>query len=278
MSLSHEERRETILAQLGTEGKVQVHALAMSFNVSMETIRRDLDRLEQEGKLRKVYGGAVLARSEQTEPAFFKRSRMHFGEKQVIGKLAASLIHDGETILLDNGTTTIEIIKQLKNRSHVTVITNSVPILNFALKEFRGKVIFAGGEINAKYQAATGPMVYELLDQFKVNKAFISAGGISLSDGITDFDPDEAGVSRKMMKRAEESILVADHSKFGVTAFARISAIEDISMIITDEACPQEWLEALQRLNVEVIAGENGNRQAQRRSNPKKNHKTSKSQ
>lgn len=255
MSLSHEERRETILAQLGTEGKIQVHALAVSFNVSTETIRRDLDRLEKEGKLRKVYGGAVLARSEQTEPAFIKRSRMHSGEKQMIGKLAASLIHDGETILLDNGTTTIEIMKQLKDRSDVTVITNSVPILNLALKEFKGKIIFTGGEVNAKFQAATGPMVYELLDQFKVNKAFISAGGISMSDGITDFHPEEAGVSRKMMQRAEEAILVADHSKFGVTTFAKICSIEDISMIITDASCPQEWLETLQRLDVEVLTG-----------------------
>ncbi|WP_438347502.1 DeoR/GlpR family DNA-binding transcription regulator [Paenibacillus sp. FA6] len=255
MSLTYEERRQTILAQLDIDGKVQVHALAKLFNVSTETIRRDLDRLEKEERLRKVYGGAVRMRSEITEPEFLKRSQMHQNEKQNIGKLAASLIEDGETVMLDNGTTTLEIMRHLKDRADVTVITNFVPILTCALEEFKGTVIFAGGEVNASNQAATGAIAHHLLDQFKVNKAFISAGGVSLSDGITEYNLDEALLSRKMMQRAEESILVVDHSKFGVTTFAQISPIEHISMIVTDSGCSKEWIDAIRELDVEILVG-----------------------
>lgn len=255
MSLTYEERKQTILARLSTEGKVQVHALAEMFQVSTETIRRDLDRLEKEGRLRKVYGGAVQTRSERIEPTFIKRAQMHPGEKRAIGQTAAALIGEGETVLLDNGTTTLEIMRALKERADVTVITSSVPILACALEGFQGKVIFAGGDVNLGIQAATGAIAHQLLEQFKVNKAFISAGGISLSDGITEYNLEEALLSRKMMQRTEESILVADHSKFGVTTFAQIAPIEHISMIVTDRGCSQEWIEALNRLDVEVLIG-----------------------
>ncbi|WMT40121.1 DeoR/GlpR family DNA-binding transcription regulator [Paenibacillus sp. D2_2] len=147
MSLTYEERRQTILAQLSKEGKVQVHDLAGIFNVSTETIRRDLDRLEKEGKLRKVYGGAVQTRSEWIEPTFMKRSQMHHAEKQSIGRLAASLVREGETILLDNGTTTLEIMRELKHRADVTVITNSVPVLTSALEDFQGKSFLLVGRL-----------------------------------------------------------------------------------------------------------------------------------
>lgn len=253
MSLTYEERRQTILAQLSKEGKVQVHDLAGIFNVSTETIRRDLDRLEREGKLRKVYGGAVQTRSEWIEPTFMKRSQMHHAEKQSIGRLAASLVREGETILLDNGTTTLEIMRELKHRADVTVITNSVPVLTCALEEFQGRIIFAGGEVSKLCQASTDAITHQLLDQFKVNKAFISAGGISMVDGITEYNLEEAQLSRKMMQRTEEAILVADHSKFGVTTFAQIAPLEQISMIVTDPGCSQEWIDALNKLDVEVL-------------------------
>lgn len=253
MSLTYEERKQTILAQLATQGKVQVQTLAQLFQVSTETIRRDLDRLEKEGELRKVYGGAVRVRSGMIEAPFQKRSQLQVQEKQAIAAAATSLIEDGETIMLDNGTTTLEIMRQLQHRSLITVITNSVPILTIALESFTGKIIFAGGEINTAVQAATGPGAHEILDQFKVNKAFISAGGVSFTDGITDYVLEEALISRKMMERAEEAILVADHTKFGRSTFARIAPADHISMVITDSSCPTEWIENFGRLEIETV-------------------------
>ncbi|MCZ8516866.1 DeoR/GlpR family DNA-binding transcription regulator [Paenibacillus filicis] len=256
MSLTYEDRKKTILDQLEMEGKVKVHLLAEHLNVSTETIRRDLDRLEKESKLRKVYGGAVKASFDHIEPPFPKRSQMKREEKAAIGRLAASLVKDGETIMLDNGTTTIEILRHLKDRPDVTIITHSIPILTLALEIFRGKIIFAGGEVNARYQAATGAITHQLLDQFKVNKAFISAGGISLADGITDYQLEEVTVSQSMIQRSEEAILVCDHSKFGITTFARIARLQEISMVVTDSGCPKEWIDAIESLGVNVLVGD----------------------
>lgn len=256
MSLTYEDRRMTILNHLEMEGKVQVHHLAELLTVSSETVRRDLDRLEKEGKLRKVYGGAVKMRMEMVEPPFLNRVQMMKPEKAAIGKLAASLVQDGETIMLDNGTTTIEIVPFLSDKTNVTLITNSIPILNLAMETFRGRIIFAGGEVNQECRAVTGTLVDQLLDQFKVNKAFISGGGISLTDGITDFHLAEAVISRKMMQRAEECILVADHSKFGLSTFARVAKLEEISMLITDAGCPKEWVDTIEGLGIEVRLSE----------------------
>ncbi|MDQ0061506.1 DeoR/GlpR family DNA-binding transcription regulator [Paenibacillus harenae] len=256
MSLTYEDRRMTILNHLEMEGKVQVLHLSELLSVSTETVRRDLDRLEKEGKLRKVYGGAVKMRIELVEPPFLKRTQMMKAEKASIGKLAASLIEDGETIMVDNGTTTIEILPHLKDRTNITLITHSIPVLNVAMESFRGTIIFAGGEVNPEYQATTGSLTDQMLDRFKVNKAFISAGGISLVDGITDYHLAEATISRKMMQRAEESILVADHSKFGMSTFARVSRLEEISMLITDAGCPKEWIDTMESLGIEVRISE----------------------
>lgn len=255
MSVTYEDRREKILHQLELEGKVKVHILAEQLEVSAETIRRDLDRLEKEGKLRKVYGGAVKSRAEHIEPSFTSRSQTWTEEKAAIGQLAASLVKDGETILLDNGTTTIEVMRYLKDRSHITVITHSLPVLNLAMEIFQGKIIYIGGDMDRTKQATTGPLTEMLLEQFKVNKAFISVGGISLTDGITDYDLDEAYISRKMLERAEEGIVLADHSKLGVTTFAKLAKLEDISMVITDRGCSQEWVDNLSARGIEVLIG-----------------------
>ncbi|RTE02221.1 DeoR/GlpR family DNA-binding transcription regulator [Paenibacillus whitsoniae] len=256
MSLTFEERRLTILNHLELEGKVQVPHMAELLSVSTETVRRDLDRLEKEGKLRKVYGGAVKMRMDRVEPPFQKRVEMMRPEKRAIGKLAASLVEDGETIMLDNGTTTIEIIPFLSDKPNVTLIINSVPMLMLAMETFQGRILFTGGEVNRECRAAMGPLADQMLDQFKVNKAFISGGGVSVTDGITDFHMEEAMVARKMMQRAEETILVVDHSKFGMSTFARVARLKDISMLVTDPGCSKEWIETFEGLGIEVRISE----------------------
>lgn len=257
MSLTFEERKKTIMGRLLQDEKVQVHALAEQLNVSPETIRRDLDRLEKEGLLKKVYGGAVKTRMDSWEPPFIQREQMNNSAKASIGKLAASLIKEGETIMIDNGTTTMEIVRYLQNRPDVTVVTHSVPVLLLAMELFKGRIIFAGGAVNVNQQSVGGTLTEAMLQQFKVHKAFISVGGISLVEGITDYDLNEAGVSRKMIERAEESIVLADHSKFGKTTFANIAALPDISMIITDRECPADWIDQLREKGIEILMAEN---------------------
>lgn len=254
MSLTYEERRRTILEQLNERERVEVQALAERLHVSAETIRRDLDRLEKEGLLRKVYGGAVPVRTELREPPFAKRMELHRAGKEAIAKYAASLVREGETIMLDHGTTMLGVVRHLRDRSDVTIVTHSVPVLLQAMEQFAGKLFFAGGQLNARLQFVSGSLTDTALSQMKVHKSFLSVGGVSLQDGLTDYDWDEATVSRKMLERSEEAIVLADHSKIGKTTFAKIADLCEVSMIVTDASCPQEWIERFEARKTKLIA------------------------
>jgi DeoR/GlpR family transcriptional regulator of sugar metabolism len=258
MSLTFENRKKTILGQLSAEEKVQVHTLAAQLQVSHETIRRDLDRLEKEGLLKKVYGGAVLARMESFEAPFALRAQSNAAAKAAIAKQAASLVEYGDTIVIDSGTTTLEIVRYLQDRTDVTLLTHSAPMLQLALNLFKGRLIFIGGEVDLHTQSAAGSAAESFLAQFKVHKAFISVGGISLADGVTDYDLNEARMSRQMMKRSVESIVLADHSKLGKTTFASIAPLHEVSMLITDNGCTEEWKEQLKTAGVELLIAEQG--------------------
>lgn len=253
MSVSFEQRRKKILEHLKKDGKVEVQSLADEFNVSTETVRRDLERLDREGKLRKVYGGAVRVRSDSTELPFDQKTMLYAKEKAAIGKCAASMVNDGDTIMIGNGTTTMEIIRHLTDKKNVTIVTHSTPTLRLAMDIFEGRIIFIGGEVNTHQKSTQGPLAEMVLNQLRVNKAFISAGGISLVDGIMDYELSEASISRKMMERADEAIIVADHSKFGKTTFANIVPLEEVYTIITDKGCPEEWRRYLEERDINLI-------------------------
>lgn len=155
--------------------------------------------------------------------------------------------------MVDHGTTMLGLLQHLRDREDVTIVTHSVPVLLAAMEHFAGKLLFAGGELNAPLQSVTGTMTERLLGQFKVHKSFLSVGGVSLENGITDYDYGEASVSRKMLECAEEAIVLADHSKIGKTTFAHIAALHEVSMIVTDAECPQEWLGRFRERGVELV-------------------------
>lgn len=237
---------------------VQVNALAEELGVSTETIRRDLDRLDKEGRLRKVYGGAVRVSADVQEPPYAQRSEMNHREKLAICEKAASLVLPGETIMLGSGTTTIHILRYLQNRPDVTIVTHDFPIAALALDIFPGKLVFAGGEVRLRAKAAFGHHTIAMLRQFKVHKCFVSVGGISLTENITDYDIDEVHVAQTMVERAQEAVVLADHSKFGKTTFARVCDLRQVSIIVTDEQCPQEWEFLLEQQGIRLLrAGEN---------------------
>ncbi|MCZ8518267.1 MULTISPECIES: DeoR/GlpR family DNA-binding transcription regulator [Paenibacillus] len=253
MSLSYEERRRKIVEDLTKHEQVKVPLLAEELGVSMETIRRDLERLDQEGVLKKVYGGAVLARSNAPEPPFEQKKLLHLNEKQAIGRLAASLVEDGDNIMLGNGTTPLEMVRHLSARTGVTLVTHSVPVLTLALEVFPGRILFIGGEVNRGQQTANGPLAENMLGQLKVNKTFISAGGVSSVDGITDYDLHEASISRKMMERSQERIILADHSKLGKSMLAHVCPLDAASIFVTDGALSPEWRSLFAERGVEVL-------------------------
>ncbi|MCQ6562737.1 DeoR/GlpR family DNA-binding transcription regulator [Paenibacillus mendelii] len=251
MSLSYEGRKKKILDQLAKEEKVQVPAMAEELNVSAETIRRDLDRLDKEGKLKKVYGGAV--KHDSLEPPFEQKSLLNVVEKQEIGRLAASLVKDGDIIMIGSGSTTIGMIPYLSNKKRVTIITHSAAVMRLAMEQFPGRIIFIGGEVNVSQQSVNGPLAEWMLNQLKADKAFFAAGGISLRDGISDYNLNEANIFRKMMERAVETIVLADHTKFGKTTFAHICPLKDISVLISDRGCPDEWIQVLGSQEIELL-------------------------
>lgn len=255
MSLLAKERQDLILQHLIQNGKVKVIPLANELGVTTETIRRDLDTLESEGHLRRVYGGAIRSAYENGEPPFEQRETINVEGKQRIGEIAAGLIQDGDTIALDVGTTIIEMVKSLRGKKNITILTNSLAVgvhLSEALRSgrFTGKVIFLGGELNPEQSSITGPLCENMLQQFHLDKAFLSVGGISLKTGITDYDVNESHISKMFAKAASETIVLADYSKIGVQAFAKILPLQEVDMIVSDVSCPEDWAGELRKIGL----------------------------
>ena len=247
------ERRNEILEKLQIEKKVVVSELSQLFHVSEETIRRDLEKLENDGLVIKSYGGAVLNEHSIFELPFNIRKNQRVVEKQKIAQEVVKLVHDGESMMLDASSTAVYVTKALKEKQKLTVITNSVEILVelFDMPEWR--VISTGGVSGARSFNLVGPHTDEMLRSYHVEKAVISCKGLSLEAGITDSDEQDVSSKRMMLQAAKERILVADSSKFGKTAFTKVADWDYIDKIITDQMPSQEWLEEFERLGVECI-------------------------
>ncbi len=258
MSTVSSERKQAIITLLKQNGQVKVIALAEQFKVAPETIRRDLQELESNGMLRRVYGGATAVLFQNHEAPFVQRQSHHQREKAAIGRCAADLIQDGDTIVIDVGTTPIELVKAIHGRKRLTILTNGLSVA-FALMEkinyghFSGKVIVLGGELNSEQQSISGILCEKMMRNFRVNKAFISVGGISLTDGISEYDPDEASMSQTFAKSAEQVIVIADHSKLGVRAFSHMLAFDEVDTIVCDTDAPEGWIEHLKETGVQWL-------------------------
>lgn len=255
MSLLSVERKRIVLELLKNHGEVKVNDLVKKFGVSSETIRRDLEALSADKKLKKVYGGAVSISPTEIEPPYLQRFSKHEKEKQLIGKLAADFVKDNDVIALDVGSTTLKMIPYICAKNNVTVITNSVPALNALIekknnKVFNGNIIFLGGEINSKQMTVSGPLSEKILENLYLDKAFISPGGLTTSQGITSYDCLEASLSRKIMSKSKKVIILADNSKIGVSNLYKISDIDEADFIVCDSAAPSKWLDDLERKNV----------------------------
>jgi DeoR/GlpR family transcriptional regulator of sugar metabolism len=258
VSILSEERKVIILESLEREGKVMVIPLAEQLNVSTETVRRDLLFLEREEKLKRVYGGAIQATFRNDEAPYTIRQKMFANEKKAIGMRAVELIEDGSTIVIDNGTTTLELAKSLQGSKRLTILTNSLRVAaclleSISLERFTGKVILLGGEVNVEQQAVGGTLCEQMMLQFRVDQAFLSVGGISLTHGITDYDINEAAMSRAFAAAAQEVVVLGDHSKLGISSFAHIIPFEKADVIISEKSCPAEWLPVLEEKRVQWI-------------------------
>lgn len=259
MSLNGEERRKIILDLLSSSGKVNARHLSEKLEVSSETVRRDLDILEQEKKLKKVYGGAIKAFWSGAEPPFLQRAVRFENEKRRVGNKAGEYVEDNDVILIDVGTTTLQMLHSLCGKKDITVVTNSIPALTMLVDfknsdRFSGHILFIGGEINAEQMTVSGPISEWVTDQLYVNKAFIATCGISLDCGLTSYDAREASLSRKLISKARQTFILADSSKIGVTNLYKFADLSEIDAVICDCDAPSEWKEGLRKKNVAWIS------------------------
>jgi len=260
MSVLSVERKTAILDRLQAYGKVNAAELARLLDVSMETIRRDLDVLEKEGYLKRVHGGAVKVNFQMGEPPFVQRKQVRHEEKKKVAERAAQLVKDGDTIVMGGGTTILQMAQSIRGVNKVTVLTNSLPTAHALLDSlnqglFQGKVILLGGELDEEQYSSSGSVCEKMMDLFCVNKAFISPGGISHS-GVMEYTLEESAISSKMMQVAKEAIIVVDHSKIGAEALCKFSQLDQVNAIVCNQEAPASWKPYLDNIDW-IAAGDN---------------------
>ncbi len=247
-----EERKSKILDSLNKHGKVKVCDLSQQYEVSEVTIRRDLQELEEEKLIKRVHGGAILSNNTKFEPTFSEKIDKFHDEKEYVGKLAASIIEDGDTIAIDTGTTTLSIAKYIVAKN-ITVLTNSVDIAYELAKNHDVEVIVTGGALRWETRAMVGPVADNTLKNFRVDKAFIGTNGVCIMDGLTTPNIIEANTKREMIKIAKQTIVVCDHTKFGTVSFAKIVDLDSVDIIITDNQLDKELSEKFQEKDVRIM-------------------------
>lgn len=247
------ERRNAILEKLQAERRVVVSELSQSYGVSEETIRRDLEKLENDGLAIKSYGGAVINENANVDLPFNVRKNRNVVGKQKIAELVCSVVKDGSTIMLDASSTAVYIAKALKEKKNLTLITNSIEILLEMFDAPNISVLSTGGAMREGSFALVGPQTDKMLNSYHVDKTIISVKGFDLEAGLTDSDELHANNKKTMLKAAREKILAVDSSKFGKTAFTAVGMLEDITTVITDEKPDEVWLQAFKESGVECI-------------------------
>jgi DeoR family transcriptional regulator, fructose operon transcriptional repressor len=250
--VSYSIRRERILQVLAETGFASVEDLCQLLDVSPMTIRRDLQRLEEEGLARRTHGGAVVADSSG-ERGFRERTSVGLSQKRAIGRAAAGFVRDGQTITLDAGTTTLEIARQLASRSGITVLTNSLRVLDALSGRLEIGVVCTGGTLKHRELALVGPVAESMLAERRPDIAFCSAAGFSLSAGATDYEEAEVAVKRHMIRAARRKYLVADSSKANVVTPMIICQMREFDALITDEGLPEQVASDLRTSGIEVI-------------------------
>jgi DeoR/GlpR family transcriptional regulator of sugar metabolism len=229
-----EERRREILTRVISAGKVSVEELARAYSVSLPTIRADLAHLEERGLLRRTHGGAIPASATLYEPPYAQREVMRHAEKRAIAAAAAAFVKEGDTIILDAGTTVNELAVLLRNRKSLTVVTNSFANVQTLADSPYIKVIVIGGELQMRRRATLGALAVRFLEGFHVDRAFMSFNGVDPESGYTVVDFEAAEMKRQMMSHAAESVVLSDSSKMGQKAFASVGPIDSASTLITD--------------------------------------------
>lgn len=248
-----EERLEKILKIVNEKGKITVDDVLDVLKVSQDTIRRDFIRLYNKGLVHKTHGGILAKNSLIFDPGLNEKVVQFQKEKELIGEKAASLVNDSDVIIIDAGTTTEKIIKNLVNKKNLTILTNALNIANEAVKLRDITTMIIGGTIRNSTLGIIGPDSIEMIRNYHANKLFLAASGISLGNGLMTPNRLEAEIKKELIKVSREIILVADSSKINKPSLFTFATIKEISIFITDNNADPAFIEELKDSDIEVI-------------------------
>lgn len=250
-----EERLLAILNILNSEGKLKVKELSMKFNVTEDCIRKDLKSLENQGQLKRTYGGAVQIRESSNQYDIRARERINVQSKTMIAEKTFAMILDRETIFLDISTTNILLAKILAASSkRVTVVTNTLEILNILSTQNNITVVATGGVLNKNLLGFTGATAIEFISKYKFDKSFVGSCGVDVFDGsITTFEIDDGITKRAIIEASKKSYLVMENNKFHFDGNYKFATLDDIDCIVVDELPNGETIKRLEDLNITLI-------------------------
>lgn len=238
-------------------GHADIDEIGRLFNISTATARRNLDRLAEAGKIQRVHGGATALEKAPLEPPIHLRMGSQAEEKRIIGRAAIDLIDDGDTVLMGGGTTVLEVAKQLVSKKNLTVITNSLMVINALSVQTHITVVILGGFLRHAEQLSYGVYTEQILSELFVDKVVLGARAISIERGLSIDSLPELATERLLIKKGKEIIVVADHTKFNREATYPIGSILSINHIVTDNQTPEITVCGLREIGIDVIVAEN---------------------
>ena len=253
MGLFAESRHKFILDMVRSDGKVQVVDLARQFDVTEVTIRRDLVYLEKKGLLKKTYGGAVMAGSNDFDVSVKHRHTKNLSAKKNIGKLASTIINDGDNIYLEAGSTCYEIVPYLADFKNLTIITNSLLLMNRLHEQTQHKIIITGGQYRPDRMDMIGPAAEVTISQLSGFIAFTGADDISIDTGISGADISTVSFTKQILRKATKSIFVGTKAKFDKAALYKIADLRELDYIVTDHQLSEKWHHAARENNIRLI-------------------------
>jgi DeoR/GlpR family transcriptional regulator of sugar metabolism len=252
-----QERRQHVLDLLSRKGFATLTELANSLEVSESTLRRDLTFWQERGLLKRIHGGAMYTGEAASLPPLEERSEKQMAEKQAIARAAAERIQDGDSVLIDGGTTTLELARLLVNRP-LQVVTNSLPIAQLFANSRETDLIVLGGYVYPKTGVALGPLLIRMLDDVHVQQMLLSVHGVT-SKGLFNSNMLLVESERCMMRRADEVVVLADHTKFGKQALAHLCELGAIDTLISDGGLATEHRQMVEEAGVRMIVAEGEN-------------------
>jgi DeoR family transcriptional regulator, fructose operon transcriptional repressor len=246
------QRWDNLRMLIRDSGVIRIEDLCRRLKVSPATVRRDLDQLEQSGAIRRVHGGAVSVEGRLDEPVFADKTSLAAREKRRIAEAALAFVGPGDTIYLDGGSTVLELARLLRERTNLTVVTNSL----YAAHELSGRgprLIMIGGELRRLSQTVVGPLTRLVLNELHLDKAFMGTIGFTLKEGLTTTDPGEAFTKELVMGQARQVIVLADSSKAGKLSFARAGGWDKVHVLITDKQMDRNFARELVKTGIKLV-------------------------